>query len=321
MVPLHFSEIVLIVPITATETLWTPVHNNQRLPVDHVTKSGSANDRIVFEHCSQESNIYKSLVLLSFMTKRKTKTPRTLGSVQTTFRIIDALLDRKRVGVTEVARICNISKGTAHTHLATLHETGFVVKEGSRYVPSLRFFHAGHRVRETFEVYRSGWKIADELAESTGEVVHLAVDQANSVHYLYVARGGSNSIQTTTPAGSVQMLHATAAGNAILAHYDTEAIDRLIEDVGLPPLTENTITDRDDLLAKLESVRDQGYAINNEEQVQGAESIATAIHHPEGRVLGAVCVSGPSARFVAEYEEEMISRATEAANRIEIQVN
>lgn len=246
--------------------------------------------------------------------------PRTLGSVQTSFRILRILIEEGEAGVTEISRSCRIAKGTAHTHLATLHDVGFVEKNGSQYVPSLQILQQGNRIRESLAVYKYGWKIADSLAESTGEVVHLAVEQAHRIHYLYVARGGENSIQTATPTGSVKMPHATAAGNAILANYDPDRVEAFIEQTDISALTENTITNPAELRDRLETVRDRGYAINREEGVRGAESIATAIHHPQGQVLGAICLSGPSARFDDGYEERMGARVNETANQIEIQI-
>lgn len=254
------------------------------------------------------------------MTGAGNDSPRTLGSVQTSFSILSILFDQGEVGVTEISEQCNIAKGTAHTHLATLHAVGFVEKNGYKYVPSLQILHEANGIRESFDVYKYGWKIADNLAESTGEVVHLAVEQAHRIYYLYVARGGKDSIQTATPTGSVKMPHATAAGNAILANYDPERVEAFIENTDIPALTENTITDPTELLERLKTVRNQGYAINREEGVRGAESIATAIHHPQGQVLGAICLSGPSARFDTDYEEKMGDRVNEAANQIEIQI-
>lgn len=246
--------------------------------------------------------------------------PRTINSVQIAFQIVGYLMDNGRMGVTEVANACDLSKGAAYTHLVTLQEVGFVVKQGTKYAPSLRFLEAGNRVRNLFDIYKHGRVIANELAKETGEVVHLAVEQDHRVHYIYVARGGENSIQTATPIGTIQMLHATAAGKAIIAQYPVEAINDLIKNVGLPPLTKNTITDQDDLLAELETVRERGYAVNQEEQVMGAQTIATAIHHPNGQILGAICLSGPATRFDSEYEPELVTKVHEAANRIEIQL-
>jgi DNA-binding IclR family transcriptional regulator len=63
--------------------------------------------------------------------------PRQVKGVQTSLRIVDALIERNRAGITELAKQLDLSKATVHTHLSTLAAANYVVKEDGKYSPSL----------------------------------------------------------------------------------------------------------------------------------------------------------------------------------------
>jgi DNA-binding IclR family transcriptional regulator len=115
-------------------------------------------------------------------------------------------------------------------------------------------------------------------------------------------------------------MHATAGGKAILANIDEDQANELIDDCEFEQLTEHTISDREELLAEFETVREQGYALNDEEEVVGARTLATTITRPDGSILGVICLSGPVSRFEGEYLREMVPLLKETANHIEVNI-
>jgi len=87
---------------------------------------------------------------------------------------------------------------------------------------------------------------------------------------------------------------------------------------GLPAATENTITDRDELREELEQIRDRGYAIDNEERIEGIRYVATSISN-EGGVAGAVSVSAPRSRLNSErFKETLPSAVRSTANIVKV---
>lgn len=243
---------------------------------------------------------------------------RSIKSVETAFTIVEELMDRNGAGVTDLANAVGCSKTTVHTHLSTLVNLGYVTQTGDEYRASLGFLTAGNRVRETFDLYRDGYSIADSLAESTGEVVHLAVEEDRNVHFVHATRGGSEAIESATPIGRTASLHATAVGKAMLAHMPEDRREAVLSQE-LAPLTSQTITDPDRLREEVDRVREQGYAVNDQEQVLGARSVACAVKYGTGELMGAIVVSGHASRLDDDRVAALASKVKEAANQIEIE--
>ncbi|WP_416840014.1 IclR family transcriptional regulator [Haloferax sp. DFSO52] len=244
--------------------------------------------------------------------------PRTIKSVQTTFALVDELLERDGAGVTELSTALGCSKTTVHTHLSTLSRLGYVTQDGDEYRASLGFLTTGNRVRENFDLYRYGYSVANSLAESTGEVVHLAVEEDQVVHFVHASRGGPDAIESVTPIGRTALLHATAVGKAMVAHMPEERREAILSEE-LAPMTSRTITDPDVLREELDQIREQGYAVNDQEQVLGARSVACAVKYTTGELMGAIVVSGHASRLNDASIEELAVSVRGAANQIEIE--
>lgn len=244
--------------------------------------------------------------------------PRSIKSVRTAFAIVDELVERNGAGVTELADALGSSKTTVHTHLSTLSRLGYVTRDGDEYRASLGFLTAGNRVRENFDLYRYGHSVADALAESTGEVVHLAVEEDRTVHFVHAARGGPDAIESVTPIGRTALVHATAVGKAMLAHMPARRREEILSR-DLEPMTSQTITDRELLRDELDRIREQGYSVNDQEQVLGARSVACAVKYTSGELMGAIVVSGHASRLDDARMEELAASVRGAANQIEIE--
>ncbi|MEA5406232.1 IclR family transcriptional regulator C-terminal domain-containing protein [Haloarculaceae archaeon H-GB2-1] len=91
-------------------------------------------------------------------------------------------------------------------------------------------------------------------------------------------------------------MHSTASGLAILAAYPTARVEEIINQWGLPAKTDYTITSQAELFTELDRIRDQGYAVDDQGYTEGMRSIGKAVHAPDGSVLGALSVSGPTYR-------------------------
>lgn len=243
--------------------------------------------------------------------------PRTIKSVRTTFAIVDELIDRGGAGVTDLADALGCSKTTVHTHLTTLSRLGYVTRDADGYRASLGFLTTGNLVREGFDIYRYGTSVANALAESTGEVVHLAVEEDRKVHFVHATRGGPEAIESVTPVGRTTLLHATAVGKAMLAHMPEDRREAVLAGE-LAPMTSRTITDPARLREELDRIRERGYAVNDQEQVLGARSVGCPVKYVSGGLMGAIVVSGHAARLDDARIAELAARVREAANQIEI---
>ncbi|WP_323173323.1 IclR family transcriptional regulator [Natrialba sp. PRR66] len=231
--------------------------------------------------------------------------PGTVKATGTAFDIIETLAREDGGRVTEIASELGFAKSTVHRHLATLEELEYVVKEDGEYRISFRFLKLGERTRKRTETYQMARDKVDKIADQTDERAQFVIEEHGKAVYVFGATG-EHAVHTNSEIGKYRPLQSMAAGKAILAFLPEARVEEIIDRHGLPALTENTITDEDELYAELEEIRKRGYSINNQETIPGLRAIGVPIECPDGGVFGAFSVSGPTHRVRGERLEELI---------------
>jgi IclR family KDG regulon transcriptional repressor len=243
---------------------------------------------------------------------------RIVNATDNACRVLDALRRLDGAGVTELSDELDYTQSAVHAQLNTLRANGFVVKDGSTYRLSLQFLDFARSVTSRFGNFDLIRSEMNSLAEETDEVAQFATDERGKIVYLDKARG-ENAVKTGSFMGKREHLHSTAMGKAILSTKSDEEIDRLIEQHGLPEQTKNTATDREELLDRLADVREQGYAVDDEENVRGLRCIASPVMVSETENLGSVGITGPASRMTDErIESELAELVKSSANLIEV---
>ncbi|WP_052368047.1 IclR family transcriptional regulator [Haloferax sp. ATB1] len=212
--------------------------------------------------------------------------PRRIKSIELGCRLLDELKKRDGARIKELAKALDRSEPTIHTYLNTLKQQGYVEKDGYVYKVSLKFLPMGEFARNREELYLAGRDEIDSLADETGEYVHLITAKKGRQIKLYESYGdvAVATAHHTRQREFRQYLHRSAAGKAILAEYPADKVDQIIDEYGLEGATENTITDRDALLNELDSIRERGYAVNDQELTTGLRSVGASIVDPENHV-------------------------------------
>lgn len=242
-------------------------------------------------------------------------------TAQTTFRILETIKARDEATVTELTDEVALSKSSIHNYLKTLEHEGYVVREGNTYRIGLRLLDLGGYARHKQRIYQLAKEEVTKLAEETGEMTNLLVEEHGRGIYLHRANG-EQAVKSDSYIGHRVHLHNTALGQAILAHLPEERVDEIINRYGLPKTTENTITDRDVLFDRLERVREEGVAFDDEARLVGLRCVAKPIINKEGEVEGAISISGPTSRFQGErYQTELPEKLENATNVIELNIN
>lgn len=248
----------------------------------------------------------------------KEKNAPSVAATETSFKIVETLIELDGAGTTEIANHMDTTKSTVYNHLQTLLNENYIVKENETYNVGLKFLRVGEHARNCHDVAQVGLTEIDKLADKTNEMANLVVEEHGQGVFLYRAKG-IDAVHMDTHTGKRLPLHTTAFGKAILAHLPDEKVNEVIETHGLPRHTERTITDRGTLYEELESIRDQGYAFDREERLEGLRCVAAPIVNGDGQAIGAVSVSGPKDRLRDErFEEEFPNLVRASANVIEI---
>lgn len=252
--------------------------------------------------------------------KPKSGKARTrLSSVSNAMRLIKVFSDEDyEIGISDLAKRLGLAKSTTHRLATTLVEEGMLEQNASegKYRLGLVLFELGSLVRRKMDVSAEARPMLKTLADKTGETVHLAILDHQSV--LYINRIESRrAIRTGFGLGTRAPLHCTALGKALLAFQPREIIEEVIAS-GLPARTPGTLSDPKAFRAELAAIRARGYAIEDEEIEMGLRGIAAAIRNYSGNVVAAIGISGPAHRMsrkvLLTYARDLVE-ATEAVSQ------
>jgi DNA-binding IclR family transcriptional regulator len=244
--------------------------------------------------------------------------PRSIRAVERAAAIVDMLEADGPATLTDIAAELDVSKGTAHTYLSTLVRERLLAKSDGTYRLSLRYLSLAERLKDRIDIYEPAKNEVDRLAEQTDERAQFAMLEDGMVANVYRAEG-ENAIRTTVTVGQYDYPHYIAVGKAMVAHLPAERRAELLAENGLPGRTERTITDPDALEAELETVRERGYAIDDEERARGVRCLGAPLLDESGAVLGGISISGPAQRMTDErIETELTESLLRSANVIEV---
>lgn len=241
-------------------------------------------------------------------------------TTKTSFRIVEALMELDGARISELAADLGRAKSTVHRHLESLCEEEYVTKDGDVYRLGLKFLQFGEHARYREEAYRLAKAKVEELARETGERAQFIVEEHGKAVYVHCARG-SNAVDTDSGLGKRIPLHATAAGKSILAHMPEQNIREHVEENELARLTDSTIVDTNALFTELEEIREREYSINDQENTEGLRAVGVAVKRPDGRVIGAISISGPTHRMKGEwFDHDLPNLLLGTANELELNV-
>jgi IclR family acetate operon transcriptional repressor len=203
--------------------------------------------------------------------------------------------------LTDLSNRTGLNISTCHHLLATLIQRGFAAKIPGRrlYALGARILHLGHTCLQV-DLPRRAQPYLEEINEATGETVHLAALQGDSVVTLAV-RDARHAVRVETGRlGRVEAVHATSVGKVIMAWLPEDEIQRMLPS-GMKRYTANTITEYPTLVESLRGIRRTGYAIDREEYLPGVICVGAAIRDQAGTVIGAISASTPVQRASEEH--------------------
>jgi DNA-binding IclR family transcriptional regulator len=221
------------------------------------------------------------------------------------FALLDRFEDGEPHGVTELSHETGIHPATVHRMLATLAERAYLRQEpsDSRYVLGLRLVQLGTAAARSMDVLWAAKPELEKLVDICGETAHLLVQVGTEGLYLDKVES-SRHFRMPSQVGRRIALHATAVGKAILAFLPGSEVDRIARETGLPRYTDRTISNLIELRRELESIRQRGYSIDDEEIEVGLRCIGAPTFDAMGQVVAAISLAGPAARLAPGRDDE-----------------
>jgi DNA-binding IclR family transcriptional regulator len=241
----------------------------------------------------------------------------SLSSVTSALQLLKVFsVEETELGISALAKELGVAKSTAHRLAVTLAAEGFLEQnqDNGRYRLGLALFELGTLVRRRMDVSTLGLPLLGALRDTTQEAVHLAMLAQTDIVYLYNLES-SQAVGTKSYLGMRKPAACTAEGRVLLAFGPPEQTAAVMKE-GLVPRTENTLTDPKALLRFLEEVRQNGYAIDDEECEVGMRGLAAPVRDASGRVIAAVGLSGPMQRLTKKEVRRLVPQVVSTADGI-----
>ena len=197
--------------------------------------------------------------------------------------------------LSEIAEMTGLPPATARRCLLTLQDLGYVGQNKRLFFLTPKVLELSAAFLEALDIERIVLPHLTALANETGDAAAFTVLQGRDI--LYLARASARMLmRLEAHVGSRFPAFCTANGRVLLAGRPDTQIDAYL-DGPLPALTELTVTDPARLKAEILAVRDQGYAVVEDELAYGVVSLSVPLVDATGKVVAALNSSGHSKRI------------------------
>jgi len=235
----------------------------------------------------------------------------------TTARVAEVLLAfagaKAPLGITEIARRTNLSKAVVHRIAQTLCLNSFLWQDpGTRkYQVGIAAFALADSANQTSRFRQAGMEILADLAEVCEETTTLSARIGHRRVYTGQVES-SQLVRISVDVGRTHPLTVGASGAAILAFLPENEIEAALK-IPVPALSDATLTEPEQLRARLETVRREGFARTTGERVRDSTSFAAPVRNRLGEVMGAISIAALTSRLTPERESALAYQVMEAA--------
>jgi IclR family KDG regulon transcriptional repressor len=153
------------------------------------------------------------------------------------------------------------------------------------------------------------------LAERSGETVHMATLENNEIVYIDMLETEQNtgSLKMASHVGFRNPAYSCAVGKMLLSYSPEQTVKRLVRETKLTKRTNNTIMDPGQLMDHLKTVKSQGDAIDDEENELGIRCVAAPVFDSHGRPVSAISISGPAFRVTKRLVQDTLKKEVKSA--------
>jgi DNA-binding IclR family transcriptional regulator len=217
----------------------------------------------------------------------------------------------------ELARRVGFPLSTAHRLLGALVRDGFAAfdPQTKRYTLGLHLFALAQQALRAGGFTGMARSVLEEVSAVTREATLLAVREGERQLYIFSIEG-PQQVRVVGEAGRHGPLHCTSQGKVLVAFAEPSAREYLVDNLPLPPAGPNAITTRRRFREEIEQVREQGYALADEEHEEGIRAIGVPVFDHAGVAVAALATAAPAYRMSRERLMAQLPTLTEAAKAL-----
>ncbi len=197
--------------------------------------------------------------------------------------------DRPRQSIAEVSAASGLDRATARRCLLTLAHQGYADYDGKFFTLTPRVLRLGTACLATMPMPQLVQPMLDQLSGELGESSSVSILDGGEI--VYVARAAQRKVMSIAlMPGSRLPAYCTSMGRVLLSAGPVSEARAALDLLPRPARTSHTITDADAILAELARIREQGYALIDQEVELGLRSIAVPLFSVHARVVAALNV-------------------------------
>ncbi|HST56257.1 MAG TPA: IclR family transcriptional regulator [Solirubrobacteraceae bacterium] len=212
--------------------------------------------------------------------------------------------DRPVLGIADIADELGMSRSTTHRYVITLVALGYLEQGASRkYRLGLRVTDLGMSAMNSMSLRDHAHPYLEELRERSSYTVNLSILDGEDILYIDRARSyrrGQNQIDLGLHPGSRLPAYCTSMGKLLLAHLPEQEQRERIANMKLTRRGPNAITSKKALRTELEHVREESFAVNDQELAAGLHSISAPVRSESRDVVAAVNMAAHSSMISLE---------------------
>lgn len=245
----------------------------------------------------------------------------TVPALEKGLAIIELLAGSDQpLGVTDLYTSCGIPKSSIFMILSTLESLGYIEKlPGDKYKLTMKIHQLGSQILSRLDIREVARPYMKQLADSLKFTVHLAALEQKRAIYIEKVNG-PGFVQYATKPGQSWPLYCSAVGKVLAAYLPPAELDAILESLEFEPFTPYTIGTQEAFLEFLQSVRETGYAIEDEEGETGIRCIGAPVFDSKGKVVAAISVTALRSELPTHKFGEIGKRVSEKALQISQQL-
>ena len=234
-----------------------------------------------------------------------------IASLAKGLRVLDCFgAETPKLSVSDVAEKSGLDRASARRCLLTLHSEGYTDYDGKFFTPTTRVLRLGTGTLAALPMPQIVQPWIDQLSEKIGESVSVSI--LDETEIVYVARAAQRKVMSIgLMPGSRLLAHTTSMGRVLLAALPEQAACALVEASDLTPRTPYSQTNPSVIMNEIAKVREQGYALIDQEVEIGLRSLAVPIFGSRGEVeaamnVGVAAVQSSADQLLTQYLDELI---------------
>lgn len=223
------------------------------------------------------------------------------------------------LNINEISKMANFPKSTTYRILCTLESYKFIYynPDDLTYCLGIKMLEYGAIVLERSKIIPIARPFIVDLNQKTGFSVYLTVKEEDRL--LFIDKSESFiALQYTTTVGRSRDLHYSSPGKVFMADLDEKTVREILSYSPLKKYTDFSITDTEEFLGELNNVKEQGYALDDNESSLNALAVSAPIRNAHNQIVAVITAVGPRQLIIDYPLSKLVNQVTECGSQVSL---